>query len=351
MEYIELENILYEILDATYIYYYNDTKYISIPNTLRDKHHSAIIYNQALNDILYEEMLSWEHAKKISEKLGFWTSKNEAGLKELEQMLDDTKLQLFLNNTNPNTVLQLKKKIKQIRTGINRSNNNKHRLYHATKESYAENIKKEFLVATSLRDENYNILYNIDNFINVDHGLIQYIIEKTNHIDLGVIREISRSEPWRSMWVSQKGDVFGKPAVEWTEYQRILCSFSRMYDNVYESPECPPDDVIEDNDMLDGWFIKQKRDREKNKKEKMTDKMFGKHQGKGGNQELFLVANNRNEAQNIYNMNDDQSKSIVKSREQQIKSKGHIDHSELSDVQLGLKIQANQELRNNMRKR
>jgi hypothetical protein len=48
-----------------------------------------------------------------------------------------------------------------------------------------------------------------------------------------------------------------------------------MYDNVYESMECPPDEVIKDDDMLDGWFIQQHKDREKKLKEKSTDEKFG----------------------------------------------------------------------------
>ena len=38
-----------------------------------------------------------------------------------------------------------------------------------------------------------------------------------------------------------------------------------MYDNIQESLDYPSEDVVEDDDMLDGWLIiqKQKRDKER----------------------------------------------------------------------------------------
>ena len=50
-----------------------------------------------------------------------------------------------------------------------------------------------------------------------------------------------------------------------------MVSFSRMYDGAYGSPECPPDKVIEDDDMFDGWLIDQRRTREKEQSVKRAE--------------------------------------------------------------------------------
>jgi hypothetical protein len=353
MEYIQLEHTLYQILHGKYYIEYNKESFISVPNTIKDKYESSLIYNSVMNDILYEDMLTWEHAQRISHNIGIWTTKEEAGLKDLEKMLENTKLQLFLNYTNPSSVSQLKKKISNLKKGIAKSNNNKHKLYHATKESYAENIKRQFLAAVSIRDKDNNPIYNMDNFWQADTIFIEAVIEHIdrNFIPIENIRELARSEPWRSMWIAQKGDVLGKPAVEWTEYQRILCSFSRMYDNVYESTECPPEEVIEDDDILDGWFVKQKKDREDKKSNKSVDNHFSSHKGKG-RQEMFIMANNKEEAQTIMNYNDPTSKMIVESRNQIVKAHGGevIKEQQMPDVQRDLQIQATQDRRNSIRR-
>jgi len=346
MEQVELENILYQILYGIYYFKHNHTSYKCVPNTLQDKYESVLIYQQVMRDIRYDEMLTWEQAQRISEITGTWTVKDEAGMKDLEKMIENTKLQLYLNHTNPQSVDQLKKKLRQIQSGMNKSNATKYRLYHATKESHAENVKREYLIAMSIRDNCGNKIYNIDNFWNCDNTIIQSAVEASTNFEIEKIRRIARSEPWRSMWILQKGEVFGKASVELTDNQRMLCSFSKMYDNVYESTECPPDEVIEDDDILDGWFVKQRKDREESKKEKSTDHNFGTHKGKG-NQEMYIMANNRNEAATIINNNDVTGKNIINTRKSIIQNAGgeKIDDIKMPDVQRDLQMQAVQQFR------
>lgn len=71
------------------------------------------------------------------------------------------------------------------------------------------------------------------------------------------LREVARTEPWRTVWVSRHGEpsVFGRPAAELTDEQKQLLAWSRVYDNVREDPECPPEDLMADDDAFDGWLL------------------------------------------------------------------------------------------------
>ena len=186
-----------------------------------------------------------------------------------------------------------------------------------------------------------------------DNPIIEMFNNRINKAFIPVpeIREIARSEPWRSMWLAQKGDSLGIRSVEWTETQRLLVSFSRMYDNVYESTECPSDKVIADDDMLDGWFIKQKKDRDEAKQEKSTDHHFGNHKGRG-RQELFVMANNQDEVNSILNQNDMSGKKIIESRRQVIEHAGEegVKEQHMPDVRRDLQMQAVQEMREKIRR-
>ena len=354
MEQIDLENSLYEILYGTYYLYYDGQEYTSVPNTIQDKYHAGLIYQKSLNDVLFEDILTWEEAQRISEHMGIWTVKDEAGLKDLEKMLENTKLNLFLNYTNPSMVKQLKKKIYQLEKGISKSNNNKYTLYHATKEGLAENVRKKFLAAVSIRDSNGCQIYNMHNFWDANDILIELVLESTiynSNINQKLIRKISRSEPWRSIWLVQKSDSIGKPATEWTDHQRILCSYSRMYDNVYESTECPADEVIEDDDILDGWFIKQRKEREEQKNSQSLDSNFNAHKGKG-TQEVFMMANNKEEASAILNYNDATGKMVVKSRNDIVKNAdGKVREQDMPDVRRNMQLQAVQQQKEALRRR
>lgn len=348
----DIESKLYQILHATHYFTFNGIKYKSVANTIEDKYLANLIYNEILEEVKYENIMSWEQAKFVSERLGIWTSQNEEGLKGMEKMLENLKLDLYKSHINPDKVKTLRKQIKNIKSGIQKSNNNKHTLYHCTKEYYALNIKRQFLIALSIRDMNNNRLFTIDNFWDSDDSLINAATEimNTNYIPHEDIRKIARSEPWRSMWIINKGNTFSTASTEWTDEQRILASYSKMYDNVYESMDCPPDNIINDDDMLDGWFIDQRREKEKKQKESSIDKVVGNKKGKDG-QELFIMANSHDQAKEIYNMNDEATKAIIRSREQTIKAKGEVDHGDLPDVQNELRMQATRQFQSMMRKR
>lgn len=351
----DIESKLYQILHASHYFQYNNTRYKSIANTVEDKYLANIIYNEILEDIKYENIMSWDQLKFFSERLNIWTSKDEEGLKGMEKMLENLKLDLYKSHFNPDKVKTLRKQIKSVKNGIQKSNNNKYTLYHASKEYYALNIKRQFLIALSIRDTNNNRIFTIDNFWDSNDSLINAASEamNNNYIRHEDIRKISRSEPWRSMWIINKGNSFSTASIDWTDEQRILASYSKMYDNVYESMDCPPDHIINDDDMLDGWFIDQRREKEKKQKEGNINKALGNNnkKGKNGDQELFIVANSHEQAKEIYNMNDESSISVIRSREQMIKSKGEVDHGDLPDVQNELRMQATRQFQSMMRKR
>lgn len=351
MEYEDRELIVYEIVSGKTYATFRGQEYHTVINTVDDKHRASIFYKQLLDDLKYESIMSWEEAQRVSARLGLWTSENEAGLESLNNMLEDLKLQLYLSHYLADRVESFKKQIEKVKHGIDKSTNNKYSLYHATKEYYASTMKKQYLIALSIRDEDDQPIYTHKNFWVSDPTILNIFFNKSMaSYSAEQFREVARTDPWRSMWSGSKGHVYGTPSSQWTEEQRILVAYSKMYDSVHESMDSPPDEVIEDDDMLDGWFIKQRKDREKSKREKQTADMF-KGNKKGGNQELFLMAGNKDQAKNIYNMNDEQGKNTIKNREREIKSKGSVQHQDLKDVQMDMRMQATRETMEHMRKR
>jgi hypothetical protein len=99
--------------------------------------------------------------------------------------------------------------------------------------------------------------------------------------------------------------------------------------------------IIDDDDAFDGWLIFQKRENEKNKNKQRTEKMLGNKLNKAG--EIFLMANNKEEAESIYNLNDPMTQNIIKERNDVIlNSSSDISENKLPDVQRNLQIQKNQ---------
>jgi pyruvate/2-oxoglutarate dehydrogenase complex dihydrolipoamide dehydrogenase (E3) component len=138
-------------------------------------------------------------------------------------------------------------------------------------------------------------------------------------------------------------DLFGKPTINWTDEQKTLVVISKMYDSAYEHPECPPESVIQDDDMFDGWMIIQRREHEKNKDKNRNEKIL-KDKKLGNAKEVFLVANSKEEAQNIYSLNNANSRNTIKERQNIILHTGsEVSETDLPDVKRELVMQQNRQ--------
>ena len=105
-----------------------------------------------------------------------------------------------------------------------------------------------------------------------------------------------------------------------------------MYDNIAESPDSPSEDVLEDDDMLDGWLLIQRREREKDKKEKSVESVIG-NQKISGADEVFVAAKSQEDIDRINQLNDMQAAIVREQRLSQIKSSdGGVKHQDLDDV-------------------
>ena len=114
-----------------------------------------------------------------------------------------------------------------------------------------------------------------------------------------------------------------------------------MYDNVYENPERPSDEVIEDDDMLDGWFAKLRKDAEKERKQREVDSILNKKGvGKNGKGETFVVSGSVEEANKIRGLNGVNERMKMRQREVAVKQKGSVEEQNLPDVKLELRSEA-----------
>ena len=80
----EKDFYVYSILSGKTYLTVNDKRYISIPNTVDEIHQANLLYRSVLDDIKYEDMMTWDHAQLVSARLGYWTSQDEQSLKQLE---------------------------------------------------------------------------------------------------------------------------------------------------------------------------------------------------------------------------------------------------------------------------
>ena len=182
---------------------------------------------------------------------------------------------------------------------------------------------------------------------------VEYVITKwrDSFLEENIIRELARNDPWSSLWrMKEKVDIklfFNNETCELTENQKNLVMWSQLYDNIQESMEAPSQKVIEDDDVLDGWFVAQSKKREKEQKERecesnTSDKMK-KHQ------ELFMMSGSAEETEIIESMNDMNAARIKKQRGRRIMDKGQVKQHEFEDELLDKRAEINSQYSNRMR--
>ena len=166
---------------------------------------------------------------------------------------------------------------------------------------------------------------------------------QSNMIPDETYRFLSHNEPWSTEWAGAKinGNVFNSIGSNLTDEQHRLLIWTNLYDNVGESPDCPPKFVLDDDDMLDGWLILERKEREDDQVKKRTEDALSKNKKIAGADEVFIMASNKEDAQNINQLNDARSTMIKNMRLKQVAQKGSMPNEEFADVKREQSMKAN----------
>ena len=236
----------------------------------------------------------------------------------------------------------MRKKIIITQKEIDKIASSKQGFFTNTLEGYADSIKHEFIICSTLYKNNKKVFSNnlkdsasYTHFNNIVNEINKYVLTIKDY------KAIARSQLWKSYWnSSNKNNIFCEYAMDLTDEQRSLLNISRMYDSIYEHPECPEDSVIEDDDMLDGWMIIQRKNNAKNKKQKS----LGNNKINEAN-EVFIVTDNTEDVASIVDLNTDENKAILMEKLKYINSnsnQGQVEDFNLPDVQRDLLTKARQ---------
>lgn len=331
------DNIICRIISGKLMLEINNQIYIVHQPDNMIKLRAQLIYNQAYDDTLFE---GWMTQSKIKKLLVFYElidADIEDKMKLANKTIDGLKISLYQNRSNINGCIDIRNRLNKLRDKYTQWYAMLHSLDKATVEGYAEEIKYYYLLSKTLTDINGKLIWEDENHIDI--SLLQSIVNEICRNTISVVdyREIARTEPWSSYWRISKGDPFNIAIIDWTEEQKTLALFSRIYDNVYQHTECPEEFVIEDDDMLDGWFLFIQSENEKEKFKKQIDKKGDKYNKAT---EMFIPVEDDLEAQRINEMNTPQNKLIKKRRMETIQKKGRVTEANLPDVKTKLFMDA-----------
>lgn len=324
--------IRFKIKDKTLVYKFPDKNLRYIADEK---------YQEVYNDAISRDIFTLEELLEFYYENNIWTIEEEDELVSMPKRIEDAKVELYNCILKSNTKKIVKEKVKELKNRFFELLAKKHKEDFKSCEGLATISKNKYLVSNSI----YNI--NFEKIEILDDLFLDNILIKLNELKIeeSEYRELARSEPWRSYWNLGKDGVFGIPVIDFTEEQKTLCVWSKVYDNVYESQECPVESCIEDDDCLDGWFIAQRRKRQTEQEKNELENIVGNSKIRNSS-EIFIMAETPDDARKIDNLNDPYAKMIKKQRIKELSNKGSIDEINMPDIKQEIMMQQQQLMSN-----
>lgn len=339
------ELLLYRILAGTVkckIYdEYGRLKVFTLKKpTIEQKCEAEEIYHELLVQYQFDGLYTDEELDYFLQKKKIWTIEDDTLVKNLNKEIEEFKVGLLDLVFQSNKKKTVKSAIRAAEAKRESLLKRKHEFSHLSASGAAAISKMKYLIKSCLKSE--------DNLL-VDDAVLDMIISYCNEHRMheSQFREIARTEPWRSYWLTKKAcseNVFGCSSIELSDEQKFLVYWTCLYDSAYESGECPSEDVINDDDCFDGWMIRQSRERKSASDAKAigtSDKFKG--------DEVFLPADTIEDARRIEALNDSNAKSIKKQRDKTIEKLKEVQHIRLPDVKKDLKMQITKKINESMK--
>lgn len=300
---------LYRILLGYYYIFVDNIRYKIIYPTLDIKYEAELLYEKIIDDNKYEKIyLTSEEIKRYLKINNIWLDSDEDKLKDCEKFLEDCKVNLYLNYNNIEKKNIYKKNITKGMKDLETLFSKKNSFNYLTIEDHATSMKNEFVLMHSIY-LNDKLVFNYNDYDTLEYNRLQKFIREIldNAIKPDELRTIVKSDLWKSYAVSKNLET---NIVYMNDDYRHLMNLHNMYDSIRQHPECPNQDIIDDDDALDGWFIYQNRKVEKEKKKNTILNKFGKNIKNSG--EVFLLSDNLQETKDIYDLNDLTTKQQIK---------------------------------------
>lgn len=316
---------------------------LSLEQELELQETHLLAYRKAQED----EMLTQDEILENLRERGIWTEQDDNKQNGLEKDIERLKVELFQNKNKSDLVKQIRLYLEAGKKQLNEILNKKNQYFDNSCEGVAQIEKIKKMISLSCYTHN-NELYDFIEFP------IDYIIQLYSYQLLSekTLRELARSEPWRSTWIlkdSNAYELFANKGKQLTQDQRSLLVWSKMYDNVQESMDCPSDDVIEDDDMLDGWFIIQRKKRETERAKSDIEKSTSNSKI-ANSAEIFVMANNKQDAEKINGVNSIHAQNIKRQRMAVLDKKGEAVDLDFKDQQLKAINQQNEMFKGKFRR-
>jgi len=323
---------------------------ILYPPTCEDKAIASLIYDEEYKKSIKLGMMPEDELLLFMIDNNKWSVNKESkiqGIKDDIYKITRGLLDLVFNNDK---LQKAKLMLRKAETALIELLNEKNNLLSNSAENYAMLTQQRYIIGKITKYSNGDMFWSdINNFyeytnVELINDLSDLFFCKSR-FSTKAIREIARSQPWRNVWLCAKitGNPFNIPHVEWTNNQLDLVNWSQTYDIAYDAYERPSKEVIDDDDLLDSWFIRQSEKIE-NKSKKDSVGSHITNSKKAGRQETFIMSDPEG-SKKIYGANDIQSRNLIRAKQSVINKEGCLREQDAPDSQIEMRTLLNNQIK------
>lgn len=346
------ERLLNRVLSGLLIFEGPDGNLHAIrPPTRLERHLADRVYEAELKRASFEGLYTDAELIKFLMDNEIWDEESEELLDKLPKEIEEFKVRLFQLGYKKGDQVMVRKALEIAKAKLAELTTRRHSHDHLSCGGAASIARGKDLVA--------RCIVRVDGAqIHPTHFpcLIEAAItaQTQNFVDESAMRELARTDPWRGIWAVRgcgtpifDGDVRGL-----SDDQIRLLSYSSLYDSVHGHPECPADDVINDDDLLDGWLIVQRRKRGEAQKGKAADLIA--NEKVRNSQEIFLPVGEDaflrppesfgEEAKAIDDINDDFARATKARRMNHLKKHGVVEELDMPDTRQKVRMEMTRRL-------
>jgi hypothetical protein len=290
-----------------------------VPNFSPIEKAEAAAFAQTVYDSCFMDGgFSKEELADYLAEIGIWTPEDEESYNKIFDDIQLMKVDYFDNFAVPSRRDRIKSAISKKVELANAEFHDRAYLYDYTCEA--------------AKDEAYGSYL----FKDYDSPILFYRKFLAARIQEEELRELYFDPTWRMIWSISKDtqSIFGLNANALNDNQLGLLYWSKVYDSISESSEAPNGSVMRDTIAVDGWMIKQSKNREAEERKKVLP-------GKEAS-ETFVVVSSAKEAKEINNLNGIEGKQILKSRARDLTTNAELDERQFSHVKQEIGIRKNE---------
>tara|TARA_R100000278_G_C5476820_1_gene166712 strand:- start:3665 stop:4693 length:1029 start_codon:yes stop_codon:yes gene_type:complete len=319
----------YSILSGYFYIKVNNCKYKVIYPSVEIKYKAEELYVDIMEDAKFEtSYMTDQQVNNILQTYKFWSPDMQERLDFCKDQIEELKIDLYTDYSNKEKRKENKEGLEQLKKNVATLNTAKHSLDYLKLEHYATSVKNQYIISQRILDSNNKNIFN-DNYEDMDLAALAKFLKpiEENMVTATDLRNIAKSELWGSYNVQD--NVFG-PSIELNDDQRNLLTLNKMYNNVKQHQDCPSDDIINDDDALDGWFLFQNR---KVKKKNLQNKLKSRVNGKVAKHDnIFIFANTPEETKAIHDLNNLEGKRTLQMIHNTVEKEGQVKWEEIPIV-------------------